>query len=127
MHEGVCKGMISLSTAQRALAGNWVTAADAAGLQLIGDPSKPVEESKACLRDDPPRCTTLHEAYDDRHRDKGYAGTDGVPHGDIGPLPAGELFEELVDADQEQADGSEPPDCITESFADARPEEQSEL
>jgi hypothetical protein len=65
LHEGVCKGMISLSAAQRALAANWVTAADAAGLQLIGDPDKPVEDSKACLRDDPTRCTTLHKAYDD--------------------------------------------------------------
>jgi hypothetical protein len=65
LHEGVCKGMISLSTAQRALAANWVTAADAAGLQLIGDPNEPVEESKACLRDNPSRCTTLHRAYDD--------------------------------------------------------------
>jgi hypothetical protein len=65
LHEGVCKGMISLSTAQQALATNWVTAADAAGLHLIGDPNKPVEESKACLRDDPTRCTTLHKAYDD--------------------------------------------------------------
>jgi hypothetical protein len=65
LHEGVCKGIISLSAAQRALAANWVTAADAAGFQLIGDPDKPVEDSKACLRDDPTRCTTLHKAYDD--------------------------------------------------------------
>jgi hypothetical protein len=65
LHEGVCKGMISLATAQRALAASWVTAADDAGLQLIGDPNAPFEQSKACLRDDPAKCTTLHKAYDD--------------------------------------------------------------
>jgi hypothetical protein len=65
LHEGVCKGMVSLVTAQRALATDWITAADEVGLQLIGDPNKPVEQSKACLRDNPSRCTTLHKAYDD--------------------------------------------------------------
>jgi hypothetical protein len=65
LHEGVCKGMIPLATAQRALAASWVTAADAAGLQLIGDPNKSVEQSKACLRANPNRCTTLYKAYDD--------------------------------------------------------------
>lgn len=50
LHEGVCKGMIPLAAAQNALATNWVTAADSAGLQLIGDPKQPVEQSRACLR-----------------------------------------------------------------------------
>lgn len=65
LHEGVCKGMISLTSAQQALATNWPTAAENAGLVLIGDPNAPVEQSKACLRDNPSRCTTLHKAYDD--------------------------------------------------------------
>lgn len=43
LHEGVCKGMISLSAAQRALAANWVTAADAAGLQLIAIRTNPLK------------------------------------------------------------------------------------
>ena len=57
--------MISLTSAQQALAANWPTAAENAGLVLIGDPNAPVEQSKACLRDNPGRCTTLHKAYDD--------------------------------------------------------------
>jgi hypothetical protein len=65
LHEGVCKGMVSLAAAQNALATNWLTAADEAGLQLIGDPKQPIEQSRACLRGDPFRCTTLHKAYDD--------------------------------------------------------------
>src|SRR5262249_45251221 len=65
LHEGVCKGMISLAAAQKALATNWVTAPDQVGLQLIGDPTQPVEQSRACLHGDPFRCTTLHKAYDD--------------------------------------------------------------
>jgi hypothetical protein len=37
------------------------------------------------------------------------------------------LFEELVAADEEQADGRQPPGCLTKSVTDARSEEQSEL
>lgn len=65
LHESVCASMIPLATAQQALAVNWVTAADDAGLQLIGDPNKPVEQSKVCLRDNPGKCRSLHKAYDD--------------------------------------------------------------
>ncbi len=65
LHESVCASMITLATAQQALATDWVTAADASGLQLIGDPNKPVEQSKVCLRDNPSKCRTLHKSYDD--------------------------------------------------------------
>jgi hypothetical protein len=65
LHEAVCAGMIPLATAQRTIAASWVTAADDAGLQLIGDPGKPVEQSKVCLRDNPSMCRTLHKEYDD--------------------------------------------------------------
>lgn len=65
LHESVCAGMISLVTAQQAIAANWVTAAEGAGLQLIGDPDEPVEQSKVCLRGNPIKCRTLHKSYDD--------------------------------------------------------------
>jgi hypothetical protein len=55
LHESVCKGMIPLATAQRALAVSWVTAVEDASF----------DQSKVCLRDDPTRCTNLHKAYDD--------------------------------------------------------------
>ena len=65
LHEAVCADMIPLATAQRTIAASWVTAADDAGLQLIGDPGKPVEQSKVCLRDNPSKCRMLHKEYDD--------------------------------------------------------------
>lgn len=65
LHESVCANMITLATAQQALATDWVTAAEVSGLQLIGDPNKPVEQSKVCLRDNPSKCRTLHKSYDD--------------------------------------------------------------
>jgi hypothetical protein len=49
LRSAVCSGLVSLAAAQRAIAGNWTTAFDDAGLRVAG--------GKVCLRDDPTRCT----------------------------------------------------------------------
>lgn len=46
----VCSGLIPLATAQNAIATDWVTAIDTAGLAIVG--------GKLCLRADPTRCST---------------------------------------------------------------------
>nr|WP_211178053.1 hypothetical protein [Pseudonocardia acidicola] len=48
LNQAVCSGLIPLATAQRAIASDWVTAFDVAGLRVAG--------GKACLRSDPTRC-----------------------------------------------------------------------
>ena len=50
LSEAVCSGLITLDTAQRAIAGDWVTAFDDAGLRVSG--------SKVCLRDQPTKCAS---------------------------------------------------------------------
>jgi hypothetical protein len=50
LSEAVCSGLIPLTTAQQAIAGDWVTAIDTAGLGAIG--------GKLCLRNQPTRCAT---------------------------------------------------------------------
>ncbi|GDY28780.1 hypothetical protein [Gandjariella thermophila] len=50
LNEAVCSNLIPLATAQRAIAANWVTAFDAAGLRVAG--------GKVCLRQDPGRCAS---------------------------------------------------------------------
>jgi hypothetical protein len=50
LSEAVCSGLIPLTTAQQAIAGDWVTAIDTAGLGVIG--------GKLCLRNQPTRCAT---------------------------------------------------------------------
>lgn len=46
----VCSGLIPLATAQHAIATDWVTAIDSAGLAIVG--------GKLCLRADPTHCAT---------------------------------------------------------------------
>jgi len=48
LKEAVCAGLIPLATAQTAIAHQWVTAFDDAGLRVAG--------GKVCLRDNPSRC-----------------------------------------------------------------------
>lgn len=48
LHAAVCTGLIPLTTAQKAIAGDWTTAFDTAGLQIIG--------SKECLQATPTKC-----------------------------------------------------------------------
>jgi hypothetical protein len=50
LNQAVCSNLIPLATAQRAIATNWVTAFDAAGLR--------VSDNKVCLRQDPSRCAS---------------------------------------------------------------------
>jgi hypothetical protein len=50
LNQAVCSDLIPLATAQRAIATNWVTAFDAAGLR--------VADNKVCLRQDPSRCAS---------------------------------------------------------------------
>ncbi|WAL63246.1 hypothetical protein ORV05_19670 [Amycolatopsis cynarae] len=50
LHDAVCSGLIPLATAQKAIAGDWVTAYDDAGLRVVN--------GKVCLRDNPSRCAT---------------------------------------------------------------------
>lgn len=50
LHDAVCSNLIPLATAQQAIAANWVTAYDDAGLRVNG--------GKVCLRDNPARCAT---------------------------------------------------------------------
>jgi hypothetical protein len=48
--EAICSGLIPLATAQAAIATNWTTAFDQAGLRVAG--------GKVCLRDQPSKCAT---------------------------------------------------------------------
>lgn len=48
LNQAVCSGLISLATAQQAIASNWVTAFDTAGLQVTGGP--------VCLKSNPGKC-----------------------------------------------------------------------
>lgn len=50
LHSSVCASLIPLATAQKAIAGNWTTAFDDAGLRVAG--------GKVCLRDNPTKCIT---------------------------------------------------------------------
>ena len=50
LKSAVCSGLIPLTTAQTAIAGDWTTAFDTAGLRVAG--------GKVCLRSDPTRCAT---------------------------------------------------------------------
>jgi hypothetical protein len=50
LHSVVCSGLIPLAVAQKAIAGNWTTAFDDAGLRVAG--------GKVCLRDNPTKCAT---------------------------------------------------------------------
>lgn len=50
LHDAVCSGLVPLATAQQAIAHDWVTAFDDAGLRVAG--------AKVCLRDNPNRCAT---------------------------------------------------------------------
>jgi hypothetical protein len=54
LHSAVCKGLVPLTTAQRAIAADWTTALAVAGLQLA--------DGKACLRTDRSRCVTADQA-----------------------------------------------------------------
>ncbi len=57
LHAAVCSGLIQLASAQKAIAGNWVTAFDAVGLR--------VANGKVCLRDKPTTCVTNHRGDED--------------------------------------------------------------
>lgn len=48
MNDAVCSGLVPLGKAQKAIAGDWVTAFDQVGLRISG--------GKVCLQDDPSRC-----------------------------------------------------------------------
>jgi hypothetical protein len=50
LNDAVCSGLTPLATAQKAIAANWVTAYDDAGLR--------VANGKVCLRDNPGKCAT---------------------------------------------------------------------
>ena len=50
LSEAVCSGLIPLTTAQQAIATDWVTAIDTAGLGIVG--------GKLCLKADPTRCAS---------------------------------------------------------------------
>ncbi|MGV9365578.1 ATP-binding protein [Amycolatopsis sp. NPDC003731] len=50
LHSAVCSGLIQLAPAQKAIAGNWVTAFDTVGLRIAN--------GKVCLRDNPTSCVT---------------------------------------------------------------------
>ena len=56
LSDAVCSGLITLTAAQTAIASNWVTAFDQAGLRVSG--------GKVCLRDDPAKCATRKGAGD---------------------------------------------------------------
>lgn len=57
LHSAVCAGLIPLVTAQKAIAGDWTTAFDDAGLR--------VAVGKVCLRDNPAKCTTGRRGDED--------------------------------------------------------------
>lgn len=48
LSDAVCSGLVPLTVAQTAIASNWVTAFDQAGLRVSG--------GKVCLRDNPAKC-----------------------------------------------------------------------
>lgn len=50
LHDAVCSGLVPLAVAQKAIAADWVTAYDDAGLRVL--------KGKVCLRDAPSRCAT---------------------------------------------------------------------
>ena len=50
LNQGVCSGLITLTSAQVAIATDWTTALDSTGLTPVG--------SKTCLRSQPTRCAT---------------------------------------------------------------------
>lgn len=50
LHSAVCSGLIPLAVAQKAIAADWATAFDDAGLQVSG--------AKVCLRDNTAKCAT---------------------------------------------------------------------
>lgn len=50
LNDAVCTGLVPLATAQQAIAHDWVTAIDDAGLAVAG--------GKLCLRAEPTRCAT---------------------------------------------------------------------
>jgi hypothetical protein len=57
LHSAVCSGLVPLATAQQAIAGNWTTAFDDAGLRVAG--------GKVCLRDTPSKCVTSRRGDED--------------------------------------------------------------
>jgi hypothetical protein len=57
LHSAVCSGLVPLTTAQHAIAGNWTTAFDDAGLRVSG--------GKVCLRDNPSKCAGSHRGDED--------------------------------------------------------------
>ncbi|WP_328617173.1 hypothetical protein OHS18_13060 [Amycolatopsis sp. NBC_00355] len=57
LHSAVCSGLVPLATAQKAIAGNWTTAFDDAGLRVAG--------GKVCLRDNPAKCVTGRRGDED--------------------------------------------------------------
>jgi hypothetical protein len=57
LHSAVCSGLVPLATAQKAIAGNWTTAFDDAGLRVAG--------GKVCLRDNPSKCVTGRRGDED--------------------------------------------------------------
>ncbi len=57
LHAAVCSGLIQLAPAQKAIAGDWVTAFDTVGLRIAG--------GKVCLRDKPTSCVTSSRGDED--------------------------------------------------------------
>ncbi|SFW11400.1 hypothetical protein [Amycolatopsis australiensis] len=57
LHSAVCSGLVPLATAQRAIAADWTTAFDDAGLRVAG--------GKVCLRDNPSRCVGSQRGDED--------------------------------------------------------------
>ncbi|MBE1493204.1 hypothetical protein H4696_000304 [Amycolatopsis lexingtonensis] len=57
LNQAVCSGLISLVTAQKAIAADWVTAFDDTGLRVAG--------GKVCLRDNPAKCVTSRHGDQD--------------------------------------------------------------
>jgi len=57
LHAAVCSGLIQLAPAQKAIAGNWVTAFDTVGLR--------VANGKVCLRDNPTNCVGSQRGDED--------------------------------------------------------------
>lgn len=63
LNQAVCSGLVPLATAQHAIATNWVTAFDDAGLRVAG--------GKVCLRADPSRCVNGRHGDTDTGNDLG--------------------------------------------------------
>ncbi|WP_410570577.1 hypothetical protein [Amycolatopsis sp. cmx-4-61] len=57
LHAVVCSELVPLTTAQRAIARNWVTAFDDAGLRVAG--------GKVCLHDNPSKCVGSNHRGDE--------------------------------------------------------------